>query len=173
MHVCICIYFKVVYSSQAVQDFGSMCQERDAEEVKGVLPYWPRIYCKISVVSCLFVLHMNWFMLIYISSHNTIPTQPPKMKYINVCVCEQSCGLIIHGLSCLPGPWSQNQGGNSTGFWATGVESASQLGPLFEEPDGPLDPVSVWHLHPRSLCRMPGLPGCFFTRQTAWGSQLL
>ena len=28
-----------------------MCQERDAEEVKGVLPYWPRIYCKISVVS--------------------------------------------------------------------------------------------------------------------------
>uniref|UniRef100_A0A8C9Z4Q0 E3 ubiquitin-protein ligase listerin n=1 Tax=Sander lucioperca TaxID=283035 RepID=A0A8C9Z4Q0_SANLU len=38
-----------VYSSQAVQDFGSMCQERDSEEVKGVLPYWPRIYCKISV----------------------------------------------------------------------------------------------------------------------------
>ncbi|MEQ2217667.1 hypothetical protein XENOCAPTIV_018350, partial [Xenoophorus captivus] len=30
-------------------DFGAMCQERDAEEVKGVLPYWPRIYCKISV----------------------------------------------------------------------------------------------------------------------------
>uniref|UniRef100_A0A8C9Z4M0 E3 ubiquitin-protein ligase listerin n=1 Tax=Sander lucioperca TaxID=283035 RepID=A0A8C9Z4M0_SANLU len=34
---------------KAVQDFGSMCQERDSEEVKGVLPYWPRIYCKISV----------------------------------------------------------------------------------------------------------------------------
>eukprot|EP00064_Thunnus_orientalis_P010735 superscaffoldBa00001484_g10762 len=34
---------------KAVQDFGSMCQERDAEDVKGVLPYWPRIYCKISV----------------------------------------------------------------------------------------------------------------------------
>uniref|UniRef100_A0A8C5G0C0 E3 ubiquitin-protein ligase listerin n=1 Tax=Gouania willdenowi TaxID=441366 RepID=A0A8C5G0C0_GOUWI len=34
---------------KAVQDFGSMCQERDAEEVKGVLPYWSRIYCKISV----------------------------------------------------------------------------------------------------------------------------
>ncbi|KAM4544479.1 E3 ubiquitin-protein ligase listerin [Odontesthes bonariensis] len=34
---------------KAVQDFGSMCQERDTEEVKGVLPYWPRIYCKISV----------------------------------------------------------------------------------------------------------------------------
>lgn len=39
------------YTLQAVQDFGSMCQERDAEDVKGVLPYWPRIYCKISVVS--------------------------------------------------------------------------------------------------------------------------
>ncbi|XP_053188259.1 E3 ubiquitin-protein ligase listerin [Scomber japonicus] len=34
---------------KAVQDFGSMCQERDAEDVKGVLPFWPRIYCKISV----------------------------------------------------------------------------------------------------------------------------
>lgn len=34
---------------KAVQDFGAMCQERDSEEVKGVLPYWPRIYCKISV----------------------------------------------------------------------------------------------------------------------------
>ncbi|CAB1333310.1 unnamed protein product, partial [Coregonus sp. 'balchen'] len=33
----------------AVQEFGAMCQERDSEVVKGVLPYWPRIYCKISV----------------------------------------------------------------------------------------------------------------------------
>lgn len=39
----------VVTRLKAVQDFASMCQERDAEEVKGVLPYWPRIYCKISV----------------------------------------------------------------------------------------------------------------------------
>lgn len=39
----------VVTRLKAVQDFGSMCQERDAEEVKGVLPFWPRIYCKISV----------------------------------------------------------------------------------------------------------------------------
>nr|XP_057943089.1 E3 ubiquitin-protein ligase listerin [Doryrhamphus excisus] len=39
----------VVTRLKAVQDFGSMCQERDADDVKGVLPYWPRIYCKISV----------------------------------------------------------------------------------------------------------------------------
>ncbi|XP_029028870.1 E3 ubiquitin-protein ligase listerin [Betta splendens] len=39
----------VVTRLKAVQDFGSMCQERDAEVVKGVLPYWPRIYCKISL----------------------------------------------------------------------------------------------------------------------------
>ncbi|XP_056296210.1 E3 ubiquitin-protein ligase listerin [Pseudoliparis swirei] len=39
----------IVTRLKAAQDFGSMCQERDAEEVKGVLPYWPRIYCKISV----------------------------------------------------------------------------------------------------------------------------
>lgn len=34
---------------KAVQDFASMCQERDSEVVKGVLPYWSKIYCKISV----------------------------------------------------------------------------------------------------------------------------
>lgn len=44
----------VCFLCQAVQDFGSMCQERDPEEVKGVLPYWPRIYCKIAVVSLKF-----------------------------------------------------------------------------------------------------------------------
>ncbi|XP_030648417.1 E3 ubiquitin-protein ligase listerin [Chanos chanos] len=34
---------------KAVQEFGAMCQERESETVKGVLPYWPRIYCRISV----------------------------------------------------------------------------------------------------------------------------
>ncbi|KAL0994924.1 hypothetical protein UPYG_G00129370 [Umbra pygmaea] len=34
---------------KAAQEFGAMCQERDSEVVKGVLPYWPRIYCKMSV----------------------------------------------------------------------------------------------------------------------------
>ncbi|XP_074957449.1 E3 ubiquitin-protein ligase listerin isoform X1 [Phalacrocorax aristotelis] len=34
---------------KAMQEFGTMCKEREAEVVKGVLPYWPRIYCKISL----------------------------------------------------------------------------------------------------------------------------
>ncbi|XP_043106094.1 E3 ubiquitin-protein ligase listerin [Puntigrus tetrazona] len=34
---------------KAVQEFGAMCQEREPDVVKGVLPYWPRIYCRISV----------------------------------------------------------------------------------------------------------------------------
>nr|XP_020651892.1 E3 ubiquitin-protein ligase listerin-like isoform X1 [Pogona vitticeps] len=34
---------------KAMQEFGAMCKERETEIVKGVLPYWPRIYCKISV----------------------------------------------------------------------------------------------------------------------------
>uniref|UniRef100_A0A8C3TZF3 E3 ubiquitin-protein ligase listerin n=1 Tax=Catharus ustulatus TaxID=91951 RepID=A0A8C3TZF3_CATUS len=34
---------------KAMQEFGMMCKEREAEVVKGVLPYWPRIYCKISL----------------------------------------------------------------------------------------------------------------------------
>ncbi|GAB5576324.1 E3 ubiquitin-protein ligase listerin isoform X1 [Prionailurus iriomotensis] len=34
---------------KAMQEFGTMCTERDTEVVKGVLPYWPRIFCKISL----------------------------------------------------------------------------------------------------------------------------
>nr|KAF6475095.1 listerin E3 ubiquitin protein ligase 1 [Rousettus aegyptiacus] len=34
---------------KAMQEFGTMCTERDTESVKGVLPYWPRIFCKISL----------------------------------------------------------------------------------------------------------------------------
>ncbi|KAI5940246.1 E3 ubiquitin-protein ligase listerin [Manis javanica] len=34
---------------KAMQEFGFMCTERDTEIVKGVLPYWPRIFCKISL----------------------------------------------------------------------------------------------------------------------------
>ncbi|XP_053312775.1 E3 ubiquitin-protein ligase listerin [Spea bombifrons] len=34
---------------KAMQEFGTMCREREMETVRGVLPYWPRIYCKISL----------------------------------------------------------------------------------------------------------------------------
>ncbi|KAM4699688.1 E3 ubiquitin-protein ligase listerin [Discoglossus pictus] len=34
---------------KAMQEFGAMCKERDMETVRGVLPYWPRNYCKISL----------------------------------------------------------------------------------------------------------------------------
>ncbi|EOA98713.1 Zinc finger protein 294, partial [Anas platyrhynchos] len=39
----------VITKLKAMQEFGTMCKEREAEVVKGVLPYWPRIYCKISL----------------------------------------------------------------------------------------------------------------------------
>ncbi|XP_063812460.1 E3 ubiquitin-protein ligase listerin [Pseudophryne corroboree] len=34
---------------KAMQEFGAMCKERDKETVRGVLTYWPRNYCKISL----------------------------------------------------------------------------------------------------------------------------
>ncbi|KAK2506799.1 hypothetical protein MC885_009352, partial [Smutsia gigantea] len=40
---------KLKASFFAMQEFGIMCTERDTEIVKGVLPYWPRIFCKISL----------------------------------------------------------------------------------------------------------------------------
>uniref|UniRef100_A0A669QSY6 E3 ubiquitin-protein ligase listerin n=1 Tax=Phasianus colchicus TaxID=9054 RepID=A0A669QSY6_PHACC len=39
----------IITKLKAMQEFGAMCKEREAEVVKGVLPYWPRIYCKISL----------------------------------------------------------------------------------------------------------------------------
>lgn len=36
-----------------------MCQERDSDVVKGVLPYWSKIYCKISVVRRFFCTVMT------------------------------------------------------------------------------------------------------------------
>uniref|UniRef100_A0A8C3LMT7 E3 ubiquitin-protein ligase listerin n=1 Tax=Chrysolophus pictus TaxID=9089 RepID=A0A8C3LMT7_CHRPC len=39
----------IITKLKAMQEFGVMCKEREAEVVKGVLPYWPRIYCKISL----------------------------------------------------------------------------------------------------------------------------
>ncbi|XP_051871112.1 E3 ubiquitin-protein ligase listerin isoform X3 [Pristis pectinata] len=34
---------------KALQEFATMCKEKDSENVKGVLPYWSRIYCRISL----------------------------------------------------------------------------------------------------------------------------
>ncbi|XP_054829197.1 E3 ubiquitin-protein ligase listerin [Eublepharis macularius] len=39
----------VITKLKAMQEFGMMCKERETEVVKGVLPYWSRIYCKISI----------------------------------------------------------------------------------------------------------------------------
>lgn len=48
---------------QAVQEFGAMCHERDSDIVKGVLPYWPRIYCKISMVRLCVLKNIHVFVL--------------------------------------------------------------------------------------------------------------
>ncbi|XP_072370137.1 E3 ubiquitin-protein ligase listerin isoform X2 [Scyliorhinus torazame] len=34
---------------KAVQEFGTMCKVKHPETIKGALPYWSRIYCKISM----------------------------------------------------------------------------------------------------------------------------
>ena len=72
VEVCVCVCIDVVYTFQAVQDFGSICQERDAEDVKGVLPYWPRIYCKISVVIMSFTTCSLTYLLVFFCSSVTL-----------------------------------------------------------------------------------------------------
>ncbi|XP_043927953.1 E3 ubiquitin-protein ligase listerin-like [Protopterus annectens] len=34
---------------KAMHEFAAMCKEREPEVIKGVIPYWSRIYCKISL----------------------------------------------------------------------------------------------------------------------------
>lgn len=67
-----------------MQDFGAMCQERDTEEVKGVLPYWPRIYCKISVVSCSFALHPHNYPFSIVTLHAVVRDEPVNWAEIRV-----------------------------------------------------------------------------------------
>lgn len=52
-----------MYFLKAVQEFGAMCQERESEIVRGVLPYWPRIYCRISLVRCV----VTDYLALYVS----------------------------------------------------------------------------------------------------------
>lgn len=51
-----------------MQEFGTMCTERDTEIVKGVLPYWPRIFCKISLVS-IKTLVVYFCYMVFVWSH--------------------------------------------------------------------------------------------------------
>lgn len=39
-----------IYTFQALQEFSSLCKEKDEESVKAVLPFWPRIYNKMAIV---------------------------------------------------------------------------------------------------------------------------
>ena len=36
---------------QAMQDFAHLCQEKDSKVVLSVLPLWPKLYAKLSIVS--------------------------------------------------------------------------------------------------------------------------
>lgn len=36
---------------KAVQEFGDLCDKKDKDIVKSVLPFWPRLFNKIALVS--------------------------------------------------------------------------------------------------------------------------
>ena len=36
---------------QAMHEFAHLCQEKDASVVLSVLPLWPKVYAKLSIVS--------------------------------------------------------------------------------------------------------------------------
>lgn len=134
---------------QAVQEFGVMCQERESDVVKGVLPYWPRIYCKISVVSfksqtrtsacfsfsysCILTiskqLHLLWsnLHLLYVTTYN---------YYI---------------LTVL-GSWPSSSRGHTAGIRAVDSEGQTKPCSLPKRYNGPLAHSSVWHLFPCCLC---------------------
>ena len=40
---------------QALQEFSTLCQEKDADNIKTILVFWPRIYNRASIVSILFI----------------------------------------------------------------------------------------------------------------------
>ena len=50
-------------SLQAVQEFGALCREKEVDVLKGVLPFWPRVYSKLVIVSS----------GVWLYSHSTVP----------------------------------------------------------------------------------------------------
>uniref|UniRef100_A0A2K6K1F2 E3 ubiquitin-protein ligase listerin n=1 Tax=Rhinopithecus bieti TaxID=61621 RepID=A0A2K6K1F2_RHIBE len=80
---------------KAMQEFGTMCTERDTETVKGVLPYWPRIFCKISLV---LQDHLIKETPDTLSDPQTVPEEEREAKFYRVVTCSL---LALKKLLCL------------------------------------------------------------------------
>ncbi|XP_053242522.1 E3 ubiquitin-protein ligase listerin isoform X2 [Podarcis raffonei] len=80
---------------KAMQEFGTMCKERETEIVKGVLPYWPRIYCKISVVLQDHLLKETPDTL---SDPLTVPEEEREAKFFRILTCSL---LALKKLICM------------------------------------------------------------------------
>ena len=51
----------VLFCCQAMQEFAHLCQEKDAKVVLSILPLWPKVYAKLSIVSRSHWITLCWY----------------------------------------------------------------------------------------------------------------
>ena len=64
---------------QAMQEFAHLCQEKDAKVVLSILPLWPKVYAKLSIVS------LDEFVLVPLRGSSNVPVS--VLLCLSVFVC--------------------------------------------------------------------------------------
>ncbi|KAJ8412537.1 hypothetical protein AAFF_G00128730 [Aldrovandia affinis] len=131
---------------KAVQEFGSMCQEREPEVVKGVLPYWPRIYCKISVDHDRRVreaTQQSFQQLILKVKRNLAPYLKSIMGYWLIAQCDTYSPAASAANLAFEAAFPLSKQAEALGFCKEEVLNILQDNLLKETPETLSDPQSV------------------------------
>ncbi|KAJ8342541.1 hypothetical protein SKAU_G00324690 [Synaphobranchus kaupii] len=131
---------------KAVQEFGSMCQEREPEIVKGVLPYWPRIYCKISVDHDRRVreaTQQSFQQLILKVKRNLAPYLKSIMGYWLIAQCDTYSPAASAANLAFEAAFPLGKQAEALGFCKEEVLTILQDNLLKETPETLSDPQSV------------------------------
>ncbi|KAJ8266659.1 hypothetical protein GJAV_G00133160 [Gymnothorax javanicus] len=131
---------------KAVQEFGSMCQEREPEIVKGVLPYWPRIYCKISVDHDRRVreaTQQSFQQLILKVKRNLAPYLKSLMGYWLIAQCDTYSPAASAANQAFEAAFPLSKQAEALGFCKEEVLNILQDNLLKETADTLSDPQSV------------------------------
>nr|XP_033798276.1 E3 ubiquitin-protein ligase listerin isoform X2 [Geotrypetes seraphini] len=136
----------VITKLKAVQEFGAMCKEREVENVKGVLPYWPRNYCKISLDNDRRVreaTQLAFHQLILKVKKNLAPYLKSIMGYWLIAQCDAYSPAASAAVMAFEVAFPSNKQSEALAFCKEEIVSVLQDHLLKETPDTLSDPQTV------------------------------
>ncbi|XP_030060139.1 E3 ubiquitin-protein ligase listerin [Microcaecilia unicolor] len=136
----------VITKLKAVQEFGAMCKEREMENVKGVLPYWPRNYCKISLDNDRRVreaTQLAFHQLILKVKKNLAPYLKNIMGYWLIAQCDTYSPAASAAVTAFEVAFPSNKQSEALAFCKEEIVSVLQDHLLRETPDTLSDPQTV------------------------------